>query len=153
MSDQAGELASLGQRFLGALVDGIVGLVVTAPVFFLIGAFDMEKLQAGIQPSLGEQAVNAAIGLVIFVILHGYFLSKNGQTIGKKLIGTRIVGANSGQILPFGKVIGLRYVPMQFIVLIPVVGGLVALIGILLIFGAGRQCLHDRIASTQVVKV
>ncbi len=47
--------------------------------------------------------------------------------------------------------LGLRYLPTQVIVAIPVVGALYALVDALFIFGAEQRCLHDLIAGTKVV--
>ena len=51
----------------------------------------------------------------------------------------------------FGRLAGLRYLPMQLVNMIPFVGGLIALVNVLMIFRSDRRCGHDLIAGTRVV--
>lgn len=90
--------------------------------------------------------------MIIFLLLHGYLLATRGQTIGKMLLGVRIVDYNTDQLLSFGKLIGLRVVPVWMVSLIPFAGGCLVLIDTLFIFGNERRCIHDLIAGTKVVQ-
>jgi len=54
--------------------------------------------------------------------------------------------------LDFGKLVGLRYVPVWLASSIPFIGGFLALIDILFIFREDRRCVHDMIAGTVVVE-
>ena len=92
------------------------------------------------------------VGMIVFLLLHGYLLHNYGQTIGKRLVGTRIVSATDNQIVPLGKIFALRFVPMQLISIVPVVGTIIPLIDVLFIFRDDRRCLHDLIAGTKVIK-
>ena len=79
-----------------------------------------------------------------------YLLHTKGQTIGKMLVGVRIVDVNSGQILPITKVIGLRVLPTwmgHFLTC-----GIGGLIDSLFIFRDDQRCVHDLIAQTKVVQ-
>lgn len=145
---RAPELADRGTRFVAALLDGFILAGVLVPVMFMSGY--MDKFGIDRQPDFGEQAVMSLIGIVIFYVLHGFFLV-NGQTIGKKLLGIQIVD-ESGDPVSFGKLVALRYLPMQIVVNIPLAGGILGLINVLLIFGEDRRCGHDLICGTMVVK-
>ena len=90
------------------------------------------------------------VGQALFLILNGMLLAKHGQTIGKAIIGVKIVDTQQNAV-GFAKLYVLRYLTIVFISMIPVVGSLLNLLNILFIFGKERRCLHDRIAGTIVV--
>jgi uncharacterized RDD family membrane protein YckC len=104
----------------------------------------------------GEQSIADTIllglgGIGIFLAFNGYLLAKHGQTIGKRLVRTRIVSIKDDSILPFGRVVGLRYLPLWIIGQVPLLGPLISLIDSLFIFRKDRRCLHDHLAGTRVV--
>ena len=90
------------------------------------------------------------VGFAIFVLMQGYLLATQGRTIGKKLLGLRIVRSN-GEPAGLGRLLGLRYLVGWLIVMIPIAGMVYALVDSLLIFRESRKCLHDNIADTIVV--
>ncbi len=143
-----GELASRGARLGGAIIDAIISWIIMFPVLYYTGFW--QSAMSG-QVSLTSQLMLGLVGIVVFLILNGYLLSKRGQTIGKALVGTRIVSVTDGQILPLPKVFGLRYLPMSVIALVPVIGNIVAIVNVLFIFRDDRRCIHDLIAGTKVV--
>ena len=83
--------------------------------------------------------------------VNGYLLARNGQTVGKLALGIKIVRSNREKI-SFGRIIGLRCLPVWIVTSIPLVGGLIGLADILLVFREENNCLHDDIADTKVVK-
>lgn len=144
----AGGLASRWQRLGGAMIDGLIGFAVGLPVMLMLGIF--EYTGKGIAPPFQLSLISAIIGFTTFSLIHGYFLKKFGQTIGKKALGIRIVGIDDAQLsLPM--ILFKRYLPITAISLIPVLGGLLALVDILFIFGSEKRCLHDYIAGSKVV--
>jgi uncharacterized RDD family membrane protein YckC len=145
---KASELASRWLRLAAALVDGVIGGGASLAIIFLLLGFDMQKLAAIDLPS---KVLFALMGVALFMLFHGYLLLKNGQTIGKKLVGIR-VALLDGSVPPFVPLILKRYVPIWLVVQIPIVGGLCNLVNILFIFRADRRCLHDLIAGTKVVR-
>ncbi len=149
------ELADRMARFAGALVDGLTMIPVYVVVFML-------AFRAGVDGGLVEneilnQFVMGIIGLVLgavaYLVINGYLLAKRGQTVGKLVVGTRIVDSKTNQILPLGPLFLKRYLYIQLIALIPFVGGLIGLLDALLIFRENRRCLHDDFAGTKVIKV
>lgn len=140
-------LASRLTRLGAALLDALIGLAITAPVMILTGYFERAMNQ---QVSLVEVAVYSAGGMVVYLLLHGYLLATRGQTIGKMVVRVRIVDYNTDEILPFGKLFGLRVLPVWIAAMIPF-GGCLALIDVLFIFGSEQRCVHDLIAGTKVV--
>jgi uncharacterized RDD family membrane protein YckC len=145
---EAGNLATRGARLGGAVIDAIISSIVMFPVLYYSGFW--QSAMAG-EVHLGQQMVLGIGGLVVFLLLNGYLLSKRGQTIGKALVGTRIVSVDDGQILPLLKVFGLRYLPMSVVAQLPYIGNVLAIVNVLFIFRDDRRCVHDLIAGTKVV--
>ena len=147
------ELAARSSRFVGALVDGIIMLALTLPIMFFTGYLDrVNPAQAqGQQPDMVETLGYQAVGMVIFLLVNGYLLATRGQSVGKLVVGTRIVDYQSGELVPLGKVFALRILPLQLVAVLPILGQLVPLIDALMVFSSERRCLHDLIAGTKVV--
>jgi uncharacterized RDD family membrane protein YckC len=149
--DTEQELASRLARLGGAIVDSLISFVIIVPIGYMTGYVDAAL--SGVSASLGTQLMMGVLGVVLVVVLNGYLIATSGQTIGKRVAGTRVVSVEDGRILSLGKYIGLRMIPVSLIGLIPVVGTFLALIDPLLIFRSDRRCLHDLIAGTKVVNV
>jgi uncharacterized RDD family membrane protein YckC len=143
-------LASRWKRLGGALIDAIIALAVMIPFMVATGVYE-QITQPHQEMSMGQQILFFLFGQIVFLAINGYLLAKQGQTVGKKIVGTRIVAFTDGQRLPLGKVYGLRYLPLSAFALVPVVGGLTGLADPLFIFRKDKRCLHDLIAGTQVV--
>ncbi|HEY8102418.1 MAG TPA: RDD family protein [Burkholderiaceae bacterium] len=144
------ELASRGQRLGAVLLDAIISLVFSGPLMYFTGVFDYSR--AGLKPPFALTLGLTAMGFVFFLLVHGYFLKRDGQTVGKKIVGIRITDLDNG-IPQFSKIILLRYLPISCVSLIPAVGQILAMIDPLFIFRSDHRCVHDLIAKTKVVKV
>lgn len=142
-------LASKWARLFGAIIDGIIGILIALPFWILIGGFDM--LTGGEEPPLHYTIFGGIYGFAAFLLVHGYLLKTYGQTVGKKMLGTRITDMQ-GNLPVFGTLVLKRYLPISVVSVIPVVGPLLTLIDILFIFRSDRRCVHDLIADTQVLE-
>ncbi|TCS36034.1 putative RDD family membrane protein YckC [Paucimonas lemoignei] len=143
------ELATRWQRFWAGILDAIIGFVCGAPFLFAFGLFDYSR--RGQTPPLMLTLALTAVAFVIFILVHGYFLKRNGQTIGKKVMGIKIVDLNDNTA-DFWKIVLRRYLPISAVSVIPAVGQILPLIDVLFIFTAERRCVHDLIAGTKVIK-
>ena len=143
------QLAGRWARLWGALIDSVLGLVITLPVMFATGFWERAMAQT---VSFGETVLLGVVSLVIFLAIHGYLLANHGQTIGKRLARTRIVSVKTGEILSLWEVFGLRYLPISVAGQIPVVGQFLVLVDTLFIFRNDKRCIHDLIAGTRVVE-
>lgn len=114
------------------LVLGPLGIAVRSP----------EMLRAGLWGSLA-----ATIALLA---LDAWWLHRYGQTLGKRLLGLRIVCAD-GARASFGRIFWRRIVVAGVIEALPLLGWVFAIADPLFIFSATRQTLHDRIAGTIVI--
>jgi uncharacterized RDD family membrane protein YckC len=89
--------------------------------------------------------------LLVLVSGQIILLTLRGQTIGKMVIGIRVVRCGDHSMPGFWHGWVLRSVIPGLIYCIPIIGGLFVLMDLLSIFGRDSQCLHDVIADTKVV--
>ena len=140
--------ASRWHRFVAAIIDTIILMLVTVPVVYFTGGF--EGINEGYQPSTGYNLLMSFFSVCAFVLLNGKLLTSKGQTIGKKLINIRIctlegdVPSLKNHLL---KRYAIFFIPGQ----IPYIGNLFSIVNILYIFGEEKRCLHDKVAGTKVV--
>jgi uncharacterized RDD family membrane protein YckC len=144
-----GELADRGVRLGAAIIDNIILGLVISP-YAMTTDYWTRAMQG--QVEMSDLLQLSLVSLLAFLALHGYLLHKSGQTIGKRLLGIRIVSAADGQLVSLGKLFGLRYVPIQIGSVIPVIGNILPIVDAVFIFREDRRCLHDFIAGTKVVK-
>ena len=144
----AQELAGRGLRLGGAIIDGLILLVILIPMMFVGGYFS--GIMSGQEPSLATKLMWAAFGFVIFVLVQGYPLSQSAQTWGKKALKMKIVDLE-GRQPSLGTLLGKRYLPVQALGAVPYIGPLFGFVNVLFIFGEERRCIHDLIAGTRVV--
>lgn len=147
-------LAGLGARLGASILDGLIFfLVVYLPMLLLTG---MDNLLVGTEVNYmgilaGPGGIAGGIGLLALIAITIYLVHKNGQTIGKKMVGIKVVRTD-GSRASLGRIFWLRNVPLWLVSIIPLVGGIISLVDTLLIFRSSRQCLHDQIAGTIVVE-
>ena len=143
--------AGAGSASSPPFIDGLI----QGGVYWLLAVTVLEAVvpnpASGSGAGFGSMLSSMIISIVLFLLIQGYLLATTGQTIGKKLIGLRIVRSN-GERPDVGHVIGLRYMLIWVIAAVPVVGWIFALVDALMIFRDSRKCLHDNIADTIVVK-
>lgn len=150
-SQEEAELAGRGERFGAAMLDGIISLVVVGgPLFF---SFSWDAVNAGdfasaVNPIGAGIAVLAALALIGVTI---HLVNKNGQTIGKKVVGIKVVRSDYSRA-SLGRIWWMRNFVNAIPGLIPYVGNVYSLVDHCFIFNERRQCLHDKIADTIVVK-
>jgi uncharacterized RDD family membrane protein YckC len=153
MTEDNNDLASRGSRLVAVIIDGIIAVPILIVIAKVTGFWDriIPRLASGTQLTFEEITIIFCVGQCLFLILNGYFLSKDGQTIGKRIIGIKIVSIQRENV-GLMKIYFLRYLITSIISQIPVIRSFFNLINILFIFGKERRCLHDRIAGTVVVK-
>ena len=127
-------LAGRGARLGAYLIDWILVSVITGVIGYMTGL--LERLM---NQDTTATLLLAAIGLVVYGVINGRLLATRGQTVGKKLVGVRIVDAPTRQIVAVWKSFGLRVAVIQAITAVPLVGAL---------FGAAGRALHLWRAST-----
>jgi uncharacterized RDD family membrane protein YckC len=144
------ELAGRGTRLVAAILDGIVFTVmVYVPLIIGIGEHGHPILNGHLNPQvfLGPGMLLPLVGLIAWAWLTILFVSRNGQSIAKKMLGIKVVRGD-GSPASLGRIFLLRNVLNSVLAILPLYG----LVDILLIFGDARQCVHDKIADTIVIK-
>lgn len=147
------QLAKLGDRFVGALVDGLIGIAIAIPIWGAMFGLGVVKSMAG----MGKIGLGYTIGIgvvhyLVFMAIQWRFLEATGQTIGKKVAKTRIARMD-GSKPDVRELVIKRYGFVSLINLIPFIGIILPWVDILMIFKADRRCLHDLVAGTQVLTV
>ena len=140
------ELAGRGMRFVSAMVDGLLQLAA-----FWVLSLVLPWSMFNANPSAGQMVGTVGLGLIVFLLVQGYLLVQRGQSIAKMLFSLRIV-RRDGSKVGAARILGLRYGIGFVITVVPFIGMIYVLIDCLLIFRGSRQCLHDQIADTIVVR-
>jgi uncharacterized RDD family membrane protein YckC len=140
-------LAGRGERLGAALLDGAVYLVALASAVVLATAlgYDLDLETSPIRIGLGSAMLPVAV-------VQMALLSLRGQTLGKMLMGVRVVDQDDGRNPGFVRAVLMRQVLPGMIVALPCLGRVFWLADCLCIFGEERRCFHDLIAGTKVVR-
>jgi len=168
--EAAQEPAGRGARLGAAVLDAIIGLAVFYGPSLLTGDLQrgMSQMLATQDPMALYGALMGTGGVITFVLFVALvwitivLVYRHGQTIGKKLVGIRVVRSD-GSRASLSRIFWLRNVANS--VLSAVAGFVVGLLGLIIaspvvyvlidhlfIFGEKRQCLHDKLADTIVVR-
>ena len=121
---RAGWWRRFGAAFLDGLILGVVNGILTVAL---------------------DQNVASVLSLVIGIGYFGYFEGgASGQTIGKKALGIRVIDANTGGPIGFGRAL-VRYFG-RIISTIPLLLGY-----FWMLWDGERQTWHDKLATAYVV--
>jgi uncharacterized RDD family membrane protein YckC len=141
------ELAGRWYRWLSAFLENLIFGLCAVPLV-LSGIFDESSDASEMNIYLAALSGLLFLALGLFQLV---MLATRGQSIGKRLLGMRIVTYPEGQSPGGVKTILLRGVVPAVIGMIPVLGPLFSLVNVCFIFREDRRCIHDLIAGTQVV--
>lgn len=137
-------LARLGTRFGARIIDGILLILFGLVLTLLFG-----EVRWG-EP-FDVPAWVRVTNLLASIVYEVLFIALTGQTIGKRLLGIRVVDATAGALPDLGQA-GRRALP-NVVGLVPVVGSLAPLLYLRALWHPRRQGYHDAFASTIVVTV
>jgi uncharacterized RDD family membrane protein YckC len=161
VKDEAGDeelgLASRSARLGAVIVDGLVGFIWFTPAYVMNFATLAQQSRGNplaVWVNLAKTGgwfYVGVLGALVVLAIDLTLLARNGQTIGKKLLGIKVVRVDGSPVSLF-RVFFLRYVCNSFLTLIPLFGSLYSLVDCLMIFGESRRTVHDRIADTIVIK-
>lgn len=144
--------ASFGRRFVASLLDGVIVGVVGGIIGLVMGIIVGLILVA--TGSSSKDLTTSILGGVVQIVNGGltlgyyiYFTGKNGQTLGKKALGIKVIKKDSMQVPGYMSAF-LREVVGKF--LSAIVFGL----GYLwMLWDKDKQTWHDKIAGTIVIKI
>jgi uncharacterized RDD family membrane protein YckC len=145
------ELAGRGARLIAAILDGIIaGMMIYLPaVIVLVATGAFARLESGDPNStmLATAGFLCLMGFIAWAWITALLVARYGQTMGKRLLEIRVVRSDGSQA-SLGRIFWLRNAVNVLLGIIP----LYSIIDVLLIFGVRRQCIHDLIADTIVVR-
>ncbi len=157
------QLASLGARLGGWLLDLLFMFVGALPgiILMVVNSAAGAGRAVGRDERVVELITNMAgsvglmaLGVFVVAIVNWVLISQSGQSLGKRIVGTRIVRLD-GSLPGFSYGVAMRVWLFAFISnivgLIPFIGHFFGLVNVLFIFGDERRCIHDYIAGTRVV--
>lgn len=167
-------LASPWSRLLARCADWFLEFLAAVPALVVLGPDLMKVLEAIVAASRegefnleGLETTRLMPALALFTALQLallgiqiYLLTSRGQSLGKILLGVRVVRADDGEKPGFLRGWLLRELPsgaiQGLLQLVPVVGFFLRFAFVttnyLMIFREDRRCLHDFIAGTRVVR-
>lgn len=145
----AGQYAGFVSRSAAFLIDVTLLIIalslVTTFANATVSLFSLESLTGRVMTTDGFSAAIAAVASTLFIFTYGVLAwGLNGQTVGDILLGVRVVRANDGGRITFGRA------------MVRMVGAYIAGIPFLLgffwaLFDRRRQGWHDKLAGTVVV--
>lgn len=155
--------ASYGRRFGAFLLDFLFLMIAMMFLMQYLGLTDLdpekvknqEQMQAALIAKIAalttqQKTLLTMFPFVTFFALHGYLLSRYGQTLGKRMLGIAIVTLDN-RVPEFFPLIAQRYLTQWLAGMVPVIGILLRLIDVLAIVRPDRRCIHDHIAKTKVI--
>jgi uncharacterized RDD family membrane protein YckC len=123
----SGPRASFGRRFVAALIDGILLGIVSGII-------------SRVNRNLGY-AVETLLSLAYFTYLEG---SASGQTVGKKVMGIRVIDFAGGGSIGYGRAF-IRWIGR-------IVSAIACLLGYFwMLWDKEKQTWHDKFANAVVV--
>ncbi|MEZ4374933.1 MAG: RDD family protein [Polyangiaceae bacterium] len=135
--------AERGTRFAAKLIDGLCDVGAMLPglaILFAGGAANEEALTV-----VGVLVMVA--GLLGVAIYQWIGIVKSGQTVGKRMMKIKVV-KQDGSAVDFVSGVVLRN---WILAIAAQVVGAIGLVDALMIFTEQRRCLHDMLASTDVI--
>lgn len=174
------ELASRGRRLAARLIDFLITFVVVLLVSFALLESGLhvehhegspvvwESEIAGIEIQRRElrwneaiwslQSPGDAVGALLFIstfaLLNFRLLARRGQSIGKAVVGIKIVNYKTNAAPPLHVSLGLREGGIFLLGFVfGHLGVTLGLLSVLWIFAPGRRCGHDYWSKTKVIRV
>lgn len=159
-------MAGFGVRLGAFIVDrilyGLVSAVFAIPAIVLIagsladcdrvtdinGTESIECAEGQLKGGMLAAGIAVGIlGLIVVLVMYVRALGRTGQTWGRKIVGVKVVDKQSGQPIGSGRAFGR-------ILLESTISGAICYLGFLwMLWDRDRQTWHDKIVSSQVVRV
>lgn len=156
-------LAQLNDRGLAKLIDLMLWIPMFAIPSFLLSHAQREQLlelqskqqtiefqQQFFQMISGQTWLMMGIYAIVLLVIQAAFLTKSGQSIGKKVMKIKIVDHSTFEQISFYRIFMLR--TFAFVLLNLFFAPIITIIDSLFIFSTKKQTLHDRLAKTIVIK-
>ena len=142
-------LAERATRLGAASLDGIIFIIPLSALAF--PWILMNVLSAPSEPWMGWVIGVASLIILSLVATNLIFWHRYSQSIGKRILKIKITRTD-GSRAELSRIFFLRLLVPGLIGAIPFAGIVFSLVDSLMIFRESRQCLHDNIADTLVIK-
>lgn len=164
------DLASIGSRIVAKLIDFGLMLLASMPLFIaLYNSPSYDKLKTWAEAgqttlsttqqmellSVVPQHILLLTNILVWGLLFAQMLllMRRGQTLGKMIMGIRILDRQSNAIPSFFNLIVMRSILTTIVYSLSILGLLAMTIDfVAMLTNADRQSLHDKIARTYVVR-
>ena len=150
-------LADPGKRFLGAMADRLIMVVLLGPGIGIVAAGGDPSLPGHDNTLTAAGGLVAILGLLVLGSLNIYLLATRSQSIGKYLVKTQIINYETDEPAGFARAWLLRgFVngSIGCVLMCCFYAGIVYfLVDDLLVFGEDHRCIHDQIAGTYVADI
>ena len=91
------------------------------------------------------------LSFIAVIMIQGKLLIRDGQTIGKKIIGIKIINAYTLGKVKWFNIIFIRWIFFEILSVLPY-GTIIVLTDALFIFRKNRKCIHDMLSGTVVAQ-
>lgn len=152
-------VAGRGRRLGAALIEGFLQSLCKLPIALVFVQMfeEIARDPQGARPeqfsaALMEAYMQALPFLGLYVVVQITLLCARSQSIGKLLLGMRIIDVQTGEPAGPLRAFVLRGLLIALIEFIPLLGLLFWIVDSCFIFREDRRCLHDLIAGTSVVR-
>jgi uncharacterized RDD family membrane protein YckC len=153
-----GELASRVERLGAWLLDSLFAMICLTPLLLCIpfailsaAVNDRDWQHLAATPGMALGLGIAGLALLALSVVQIAMLSTRGQTIGKRIVGIRVVRFADGERAGFTRAWLVRDFARGMLCAIPQFGQIFWLVDLCFIFRADRRCLHDLMAGTKVI--
>jgi len=154
------EPADRGTRLGAFTLDYLLSVVCALPALIMLpaiaisGALNGGNLARLVEiPGMILAASISGMALLVLTVIQICMISIRGQSIGKRIVGIRIVRVGDGSKPGFVHGWLIRQFVPKVISAIPYIGVIFFLVDSFFIFRDDRRCLHDLMADTRVVKM
>ena len=97
------------------------------------------------------QVLVIGLSFIAVLLIQSRLLIRDGQTIGKKILGIRILNAFHLGKVKWKNIIFLRWILFEILSILPY-GIVIILVDIIFIIRKDRRCLHDLLSGTIVAQ-
>ncbi len=132
-------------RFIAWLIDAIILGIIQGAITAALGTPVMTGVSFDPVQMASRYSAISAISLIIGVAYFVYFWGDKGATPGKMALGLKVIGTDGSMPVGYPKAF-VRYIGY-------IISSIICMLGyLLIIIDDDNQGLHDKIASTYVVK-
>ena len=164
--DDEVQLAARWRRLVARIIDWtLIGILTFILNFYTLGTdWIFKYVETMVQPAQAVEIVDViwteftdaiftmlATEILLFIVLNTYLLARRGQTIGKFMMGVRIVDYFTGEIPKLRFSLLIREGGLYLLGIFGLLGALINLVDKLFIFSENRRCIHDYWGFTKVV--